>query len=878
MSIIRDFTLYLHAGISVPPVVHVNQYDQGEVWRFTLLEEDGSQYTPSSGALIGVKADGHAIAGVTGTVMGDGRVSITETQQMTAAAGKAVFELTIDGGAHGTANFIVQVEPKPTDSAILSDSDLSIIQEGLNSVTPVVIEEKVSDWLEENFTEPPVDPTLSISNAAADAKVTGDEITDLKTAINLMASDELVDYSKGVLTSWYISPSSNKWTNNAGYACCLYKIPPKTVNVTVVANETFNGIIGLLKTTTHSSLSTPDYATGETGLRSTPVGTTHTYNVPSDCGYVYVYLYNANGDNDRRPTSLTLHYLIKPSALDETLTISGDAADSKAVGDRINGLERLSDVPMPFTITDTGNGIQYETGEVYSASAFSVTNYVNVDGYKSITYRRIIAAIANRPQHGMAFYDSELNYISGYRSANDAEATQAYEDCTLAVPSDAVYARFTTRTDTETYGDFYVYGKNILKSSIDSLISERMTDSHSNVWMAGLLGLTLKTNGKFNVVARMRMMCDTEWTPLAPVPKQRNINGTIAYSSFSAGEKLKGMPYGAQLTYEQWLGKNISFETFLSALKNPNSVIYDFSRVGTAYRQSAWYSVNCSKAVAWALNIANTYASGAFATDPHITKIANFGSYTANDIQIGDIIEKTGTHTAIVTDLVYNTFGELSQIEVSEAVTPTCRRKRWNLYGTFENFWTVFDGYALLRYDYVDSVPPVNMEAMYPYISTSLGLNYGNKSNYKLGDSVEVTLLNKVSDTLNVLKNGVQISAIDVSAFDQSAIVTYTPQSTGWYEVIFDGDSENNGVGFCVVEETATLDTTTNVLTFSSSECALFMVSYLRTSSRQHHSDVFPTAEDLANGYMQLTIPSSTDYIHLTFANDYGKTIIEIAI
>lgn len=181
MSIIRDFTLYLHAGISVPPVVHVNQYDQGEVWRFTLLEEDGSQYTPSSGALIGVKADGHAIAGVTGTVMGDGRVSITETQQMTAAAGKAVFELTIDGGAHGTANFIVQVEPKPTDSAILSDSDLSIIQEGLNSVTPVVIEEKVSDWLEENFTEPPVDPTLSISNAAADAKVTGDKITELKT-------------------------------------------------------------------------------------------------------------------------------------------------------------------------------------------------------------------------------------------------------------------------------------------------------------------------------------------------------------------------------------------------------------------------------------------------------------------------------------------------------------------------------------------------------------------------------------------------------------------------------------------------------------------------------------------------------------------------
>ena len=54
MSITRDFTIYLNAGISVPPVVHVNQYDQGEIWRFTLLESDGSQYTPSTGALIGV--------------------------------------------------------------------------------------------------------------------------------------------------------------------------------------------------------------------------------------------------------------------------------------------------------------------------------------------------------------------------------------------------------------------------------------------------------------------------------------------------------------------------------------------------------------------------------------------------------------------------------------------------------------------------------------------------------------------------------------------------------------------------------------------------------------------------------------------------------
>lgn len=200
MPITRNFTLYLNAGISVAPTVHVNQYDRGEQWVFTLLDDKGQKYTPSSGALIGVKADGNVIAGVTGTVGSNGDVYITETQQMTAAAGKAIFELTIDGQTHGTANFIVQVEKKPTDDAVFSESDLSIIQQGIDSVTPAAINETVSEYLAEHMTNPPIDPTLTVSNAAADAKVTGDNITDLKNALNdlidVQIGDNLTDPSK----------------------------------------------------------------------------------------------------------------------------------------------------------------------------------------------------------------------------------------------------------------------------------------------------------------------------------------------------------------------------------------------------------------------------------------------------------------------------------------------------------------------------------------------------------------------------------------------------------------------------------------------------------------------------------------------------------
>lgn len=109
--ITRNFNLYLNAGHNVPLVINANQYDQGEQWVFTLYKDDGTQYTPSSGAIVGIKSDGLGIIN-SGSVV-DGKVVINETQQMTAAAGKAVFELMIDDQTHGTANFIVLVEPKP---------------------------------------------------------------------------------------------------------------------------------------------------------------------------------------------------------------------------------------------------------------------------------------------------------------------------------------------------------------------------------------------------------------------------------------------------------------------------------------------------------------------------------------------------------------------------------------------------------------------------------------------------------------------------------------------------------------------------------------------------------------------------------------------
>ena len=188
MPIRRDFKLYLNAGRSIPLVINASQYDRGEKWYFLLYSETGEQYYPDSAAIVGTKADGNLIANAAETD-GRGYVIVTETEQMTAAAGKNKFELLIDDQTHGTANFVLLVEPSPADEGVPSESDLSLIQQAIDGTSATAIAQGVSDWMDENLTPttPVVDTSLTVSGAAADSAKVGQEISDLKSQITQSA-------------------------------------------------------------------------------------------------------------------------------------------------------------------------------------------------------------------------------------------------------------------------------------------------------------------------------------------------------------------------------------------------------------------------------------------------------------------------------------------------------------------------------------------------------------------------------------------------------------------------------------------------------------------------------------------------------------------
>lgn len=124
-------------------------------------------------------------------------------------------------------------------------------------------------------------------------------------------------------------------------------------------------------------------------------------------------------------------------------------------------------VSIPFT--DDGNGsINYSTGNVIAVSTANYTNYVDVSLYKTIKYNMLTTnGNVYTSKVGIAFYDSEKAYISGFNAL--AGATNGWQEDIIDVPTGAVYARFPfwNGSLSGTANEFYLYGISKLYDTTD---------------------------------------------------------------------------------------------------------------------------------------------------------------------------------------------------------------------------------------------------------------------------------------------------------------------------------------------------------------------------------------------------------------------------
>lgn len=189
-----------------------------------------------------------------------------------------------------------------------------------------------------------------------------------------------------------------------------------------------------------------------------------------------------------------------------------------------------------------------------------------------------------------------------------------------------------------------------------------------------------------NIVLRARQMAEVEWTPL----KDRyswggndsnyvssnsfgsrvvSIDGEKSYGFYKAGETYRGVPY-SQAVYTGYVGWNISLSGFVNAVNDTSSKFYS----GYSYysRTAPYYGSDCSGFVSWAwdLSVRCTCSS-----------LVNYSQYIGtniNSIQVGDCLNKTSSHVVLVTDIGYDSSGNIVAIEITEQ-TPA--KMRVSCYG-----------------------------------------------------------------------------------------------------------------------------------------------------------------------------------------------------
>lgn len=314
--------------------------------------------------------------------------------------------------------------------------------------------------------------------------------------------------------------------------------------------------------------------------------------------------------------------------------------------------------------------------------------------------------------------------------------------------------------------------------------------------------------GVENAIRRAKQLAELTYTPVLPLPIVEKIRGASGERADSKNVEthspawlpVKGVLYSSVRRYETYVGYNITPETFVTALSNPNSVMYKKPITGTGQNVHNHYGIVCSCFVSYCLNL--HYRTNC-ARWPSLPGIHRVDTSRLENIQLADVVLHETYHIAIVTDIERDAEGNVHYISVSESTLPFIRTTRFSP-EEFRKFWLEND-YVVYHYDGVDTVPytpdpfaPVEGDPDLPaaFINRSLMPDFGNKANYRQGEQpVEISVFEEGCEAVEVTDPDGEKSLWPV----EKGLVKLDPEKPGFYTaacVRKDGVSEP--VNWCI--------------------------------------------------------------------------------
>lgn len=336
-----------------------------------------------------------------------------------------------------------------------------------------------------------------------------------------------------------------------------------------------------------------------------------------------------------------------------------------------------------------------------------------------------------------------------------------------------------------------------------------------------------ENKGVENGIKRARQMTSFRWTPAAALPacnlgKDMDLNQFYLPYRLDPSFPQQGLIYSSVLLHQKFIGFNVSFESFVSALSDPKSVLYKYNVNGKGRKNAnCWYGVVCSCFASYVLGMKERWICKQW---PAVKNVTYLGQPELNELKLLDIVLNTKRHIAIITDILRDENGDVQRIEISESTLPFCRatyftpeefRRHWygREFGIYRKSDNESISYTPSPFVRIEADPKRGLEGdpELPEIRINKDIlpDQGNRTNYKKNQEIVLDLLTEGWDWVEVSGENGERETFDIR--DGIAVIPEKSSShrAGFYTakaVRKDSPAESAPVAYAVTGLTITME------------------------------------------------------------------------
>lgn len=389
--------------------------------------------------------------------------------------------------------------------------------------------------------------------------------------------------------------------------------------------------------------------------------------------------------------------------------------------------------------------------------------------------------------------------------------------------------------------------------------------------------------GRMNAVKKAHQMTDL---PIYPVSTLYSFKG----KTYRQGKKETGVIYSSAKELDCFVGHDVSFHTFMTALHNPRSVLYTDRIDKPPYHGrncGAYYGTVCSGLITYALGISITQRSADILVSDDYELIKD---QSARGIHIADLICKKG-HPRLVTGIDKNRDGSIKSIEISVAANTGCRRYKVEGEKAFNELLKK-NNYQIYRYKNLSknlSYKPANEfvavegENLVSFVyNDDICANKGDKACYITGEKVVLNVA-KGYDKVEVYKDSKLYKTISIG---KQLDIILKDLSYGDYRArVVNGKKKSDYTYWKVIDVNVRIDKKNNRIYFSSANAKPIYYEFCNISGGRptNKSRVYAaefTEIEKKRGYVVVNNPRRPTqatpkhpYVKVHFDCDYGRVI-----